>query len=335
MNMQLSPNEETKVKSFWERPEGTTGMLVLAGGAIGLYFAVPVLLAFAASVFALLGYTIGIVVLLAILAGILVVLSDKRFRVLMSLGFKMVMRKLTNAVVTIDPIGVRELFIEKMKKKRTSVSEARSKLSSQETKLNSLIQDSGREYQDAMNMATVAHAEGNSTQMQLLARKSARLESLARETLIPLRDQISQHLRIASKVYEACGFIIEDMEDDVRIRRLRAESVEASFSLIQASHEILHGGTEDRVLYDAAGEADLNEYHAKLGAVEMFLEDSRPVLEGFDLKNGVLQQQALARIEQWSKGDAFNFDLTTLSHRKSATAVEVKSFQPSNNLRIK
>lgn len=322
--MQFPVSTESNPKGFWERPEGVTGMITIAGALVGAYFAVPYLLTLAAGLFSLLGYTLGIVVLGAILAGLIVVLSDRKFRVLLSLGFKMVMRKLTNVIVTIDPIGVMEIYIERMKEKRKKIGEARTELRGQIRKIEKVLMDSKTEYENSMNMAKVAQDRGNAAQMQLHSRKSMRLESLARETLIPLRDQLVQHADVADKIYEATELIIEDMKDDLRVRAIRRESMEASFSLIQSANEILHGGTEERVLYDAALEADLNDYSAKLGALDSFLEDSRPVIEGFDLQNGVYQQQALERLSKWSNEPAFDFGTNVLSQRRQqAVAIEV------------
>lgn len=308
---------KSNLKSFWERPEGTTGMITLAGIAIGLYFALPLLLTFVTGLFALLGYTIGVVVLTAVLAALLVILTDKRTRILFSLAFKMAMKKLTSAIINMDPIAVMELYVDRMTEKRAKVREARDKLKGQKRKLEDQLRSSEGEYKNAMGIAEQARMSGNATQLQLQARKSARLEELARDTLMPLLSQISAHVDAADKVYEATGFIIDDMTDDIRVRKIRQENVKASFSLMSASKEILEGGSAERLMYDEAAEADLNSYYQKLGAVDAFLEDSKPVLDGFDLQNGVYEQQALARIEQWRSGQSFDFNSNVLSQRKA------------------
>ena len=57
------PNTEFKPKTFWQKPEGTTGAVFLMGiiGALGY-----VLFKFSAQILAMLSNTIGIVALLAI-----------------------------------------------------------------------------------------------------------------------------------------------------------------------------------------------------------------------------------------------------------------------------
>ena len=72
-------------KSFWEKPEGKTGMIVLAlmalGGGYLLYHALPVILI-------LLSNTLHAILLLVAIGVIIYLILDKRFRTLISFIYK-------------------------------------------------------------------------------------------------------------------------------------------------------------------------------------------------------------------------------------------------------
>ena len=72
----MSLQNENKPKSFWSRPEGTTGILALAAGGYGLFLALPALLAFMGGLVALLGQTIAVIILGAINAALLMILTN-------------------------------------------------------------------------------------------------------------------------------------------------------------------------------------------------------------------------------------------------------------------
>ena len=100
--MALGDNE-FKPKTFWERPEGTTGMVAIGLVILGLAVAGPALLALFNTMIALIGAGITMVVLGSILFGLIMIVTNKKFQTLMSYMFKSAMRKITGAFVEIDP----------------------------------------------------------------------------------------------------------------------------------------------------------------------------------------------------------------------------------------
>jgi hypothetical protein len=61
------PNTEFKPKTFWQKPEGTTGALFLAGILGGIGF---LLFKYSAAILEMLTNTIGVVALLAVLGSL-------------------------------------------------------------------------------------------------------------------------------------------------------------------------------------------------------------------------------------------------------------------------
>ena len=115
-------------KSFWSRPEGKTGMVVLAGLGVGLYFLLPSLIGFAGNLITLLGQTYAIVAMGAGLFVIAMVLLDGSFQRLVKNVFKLGMRAITGAVIEIDPIGIMKNYIQEALKKLDQMGEAKEAL---------------------------------------------------------------------------------------------------------------------------------------------------------------------------------------------------------------
>ena len=106
-----------KSKSFWERPEGFTGILFGVGALFGLWLLSPVIIAAFHSA-----------VLLGLLAAAVYVLLDPKFRNLFSYGYKLLMKGLTSLLITINPIGILEEFISRLEKKMEKTNELLEKL---------------------------------------------------------------------------------------------------------------------------------------------------------------------------------------------------------------
>jgi hypothetical protein len=289
---------DTPQKSFWSRPEGTTGMLAIGAGVVGLYFALPTLIAFMAGMAALLGHTIAVVALCAVLAAMLFVLTNKKFLTLCSYMFKSAMRKITGLFVEIDPIGIMKSYIEDLIKKREGMDSSRSKLKGQISVLKKKINDNATGYDRAMSMASLAKDKGNTGVLAVQSRQAGRLERLNKESFGPLLAQMEVHLRALDKYYEVTGTVIDDLGNEVEARKMEREMIMASYSAMSAAKKILMGGTDEKELFDQAMEFVVNDFGMKMGEIDSFIE-------GLDMQNGVYEADALKKLQAWeAKADS-------------------------------
>ncbi len=293
--------EDRTTKSFWQRPEGTTGMLAIAAGAVGLFFAAPALLAFVSTMVALVGQTIALVVLGAVLFALLYILTNKKFQTLCSYMFKSAMRKITGMFVEIDPIGIMRNYVDDLKKKRENLGENRDKLRGQLTVLERQINQNTTEYERAMSTAKVAREKGNQGQFSVQSRQAGRLEKLNKESLGPLKLQLEIHLRALNKYYDVTGTVIEDLQNEVAARETERKMILASHTAIKSAKAILAGGTDERELFDQAMEFVVEDYGMKLGEIESFIENSKGFVDGLDIQNGVYEAEALQKLKEWEQ----------------------------------
>jgi len=100
-----------KPKSFWQKPEGMTGLVFLAAilGAAGFLIATS-----GAAILSFISTTIGLVVALAVLGAIVFMALDPKMRNLIFYAYKSVMRAITGMFVQIDPIGILKTYVDEL-----------------------------------------------------------------------------------------------------------------------------------------------------------------------------------------------------------------------------
>ena len=101
-----------KSKSFWSRPEGIVGGVVLGGALLAggwlISTSIAALLAFFTT-------TIGIVVGLSILGLVIFMALDSKTRALVGFMYKSLMRWITGIFIKIDPISILKSYVDDLK----------------------------------------------------------------------------------------------------------------------------------------------------------------------------------------------------------------------------
>ena len=144
------PNTEFKPKSFWQKPEGTTGALFLAAIIGGIGF---LLFKYSGLILQMLSNTIGIVALLAVLGLIIYMVLDPKWRTLVSYMYKSVMRWITGVFVTIDPIGILKNYISDLQDNLQKMGTQIGNLKGQMRKLVTIVEENNKEITNSMLIA--------------------------------------------------------------------------------------------------------------------------------------------------------------------------------------
>lgn len=297
--------EDRSTKSFWEKKEGTTGMLVLALGAVGLYFAAPTLITFANRMTELIGSVAAMTVAGVGLFILLNIVFNSKVQTLVRYGFKSVMRWLTKWFVEIDPIGIMKNYVDELVGKREVMAQSRDKLKGQITVLTRQIDSNASDYEKSMSMAAIANKQGNAGQFKVQANQAGRMEKLNKESLVPLLTQLQLHLRAIDKYYEVTGTVIDDLRNEVKAREIERKMILASHSAMKAAKAILSGGTDAKELFDQAMEFVVEDFGMKMGEIDSFIENSKGFVEGLDMQNGVYEAEALKKLQAWeAKADS-------------------------------
>jgi phage shock protein A len=284
-------------KSFWQRPEGITGAVFLAGlllgGGILLSSILPALIALASNTLYLAG-------MLAALAGVIYVVLDPKARNLVWYLYKSVMRWITGVFVKIDPISVLKTYIEELEETLRNMSRQIGALRGQMRQLKGTMDANTEDIRKSMTLAEQAKNKGDEKNMALAARKAGRLqEANAKYNVLYTRMEVLY--RILTKMYENSEIVLEDTKDQINVKEQEYKAIHASHSAIRSAMSIISGDPDRRALFDQALEALADDVSSKVGEMERFMDTSKNLMASIDLQNGVFEEEGLRLLEQWEK----------------------------------
>ncbi|MCA0238593.1 MAG: hypothetical protein LCH81_19635 [Bacteroidetes bacterium] len=284
-------------KSFWQRPEGITGLLFLAaaviGGGVLLSALLPTLIVLAQNTLYLAG-------MLAALAAIIYMVLDPKMRNLVWYMYKSVMRAITGLFVKIDPISILKSYIEDLEDNLRSMSKQIGALRGQMRQLKGIMDGNNAEIQKNMTIAERAKKQNDDKNMALSARKAGRLQD-ANEKYDVLYKRMEVLYRVLTKMYENSELVLEDTKDQVNLKEQEYKAIAASHSAIRSAMSILSGDPDQRALYDQALEALADDVGQKVGEMERFMDTSKNLMASIDLQNGVFEEDGLRLLEQWEQ----------------------------------
>ena len=289
--------EEYKPKSFWKRPEGVTGAIVLGGLVIGggLLFAklLPTLVALAANTLYLSGMLIA-------LAAIIYMVLDPKMRNLVWYMYKSVMRWITGLFVQIDPIGILKSYVDDLKGNLRKMNKQISQLRGQMHKLKEIIYNNNKQIQSDLSLASRAKQKDKKAIVILKSRKAGRLKE-SNMRLEDLYKKMEVLYRVLTKMYENSEILMEDIKDQVMVKEQERKAIHASHSAMKSAMNIISGNKDQRYMFDMALEAVADDVSQKMGEMERFMDMSSNFMESVDLQNGVFEEEGLKMLEKWEK----------------------------------
>jgi len=284
-------------KSFWQRPEGATGFIFLAGIIIGGGYLLYKLLPFIVSI---LQNTIQAIVLFVVLGAILYILFDPKFRNLIWYIYKSLMRSITGLFVNIDPIGILETYIESLRKNLEEMNLHITKLKGQIQKIKTIISTNEAEMKESLQIAEQAKKSNNMDVVVINTRQYGRLEE-SNQRFNELLTKMEILYRVLSKMFDNSGYLIKDIENEVRIKKQEREAIKSGYSAMKRAMSIVNGDPDKKMLFDQAMDVIVDDISNKIGEMERFMEVSSTFIESIDLQNGVYEQKGLELLETMEK----------------------------------
>lgn len=293
---------QAPAKSFWKRPEGVTGIifaigLTLAGGYL-LYKALPYII----NLFENMLYA-GI--LLVALAAFVYVILDPKFRNLVWYFYKVIMRKITGVFVQIDPIGIIKTYIEELKDRRVDMNNQITKLKGEAGKLKKIISDNAAQTDENLRMAKKAKEMGKNAEFIVYSREAGRLDE-SNKNLVPLQTRMEKMYAFLSKMYDSAGYLIRDMESEIRVKEQEYQAIKSSHSAMESAMNIINGNSDKKLMFDQAMEFIQDDMGKKLGEMERFMDLSTQFINTVDIQNGVYEEKGMEMLDQLTEKD-FSF----------------------------
>jgi len=284
-------------KSFWEKPEGTTGMLFLAaaiiGGGYGLYLLLPFLIAMAAN-------TLTLMLMLGAIGAIFYVIMDPKFRTLISYGYKSIMRAMTGVFITIDPIGILKNYLSELRANLEKMCKQVSNLAGQIKVLEIEISKNKENIDRELKIASKAKENGQNQVVTLKARQAGRLGD-SNKTLGQILLKMQSTHRVLTKMKEVSEILVEDIGAEIDVKTREKKAIDASYGAFKSAMAIIKGNTSSKQIFDETMEFLAEDYGRKVGEIEEFMTASSGFISSIDLQNMVYEEDALKSLEAWEK----------------------------------
>lgn len=286
-----------KAKSFWKRPEGVTGAVVLGGSLIGISILVssvlPIILSW-------LSTTVGLVIVLAVLAAIVYMALDSKARALVSYMYKSAMRWITSFFIQIDPMAILKSYVDDLKSNLKKMTRQINHLRKQMHQLKEIVINNNKNIQQNLVLAGTAKANNNQSQLILNTRKAARLKE-SNHKMENLLKKMNVLYRVLDKMYENSGVMVEDINDQVKVKEQESKALTAGHSAMQSAMNIINGDKDKKMLFNEAVEAITDDVSMKMGEMEQFMEMSESFMDSIDLQNGVFEDEGMKMLEKWEQ----------------------------------
>ena len=290
-----------QLKSFWRRPEGTTGMIIPAVLiVVGIFFwgkIVPFLVKAAENTL----YLIGLLVLIAVTVTIL---SDKKFRAMAFNVYKSLMRFITSLFVKIDPIGIMKNYVDRLRETQRKIIDNINKLRGVIKGLEQEIHENERSKEQALKESSFARKDSQ-VMMSALRARQAKMLSEANISLAELKIKLELLLRVLIKMKDTSEYYIEDLDFRVNLAAKQRKAIHAGHSAMKKVVKAILGD-EEKELFEMAQQEVAEDYANKIGEMEGFIDITKDLIRAVDLKKGVALEEGLQMLEEWERKNTSN-----------------------------
>lgn len=293
MTLEL-PSGDFSPKKWFERPEKWVSLGALGVGAFALYIKLlPWLLT-------IVWGTVQLLVGGLVIAFIIALFAHPQSRFAVAYLFDRLMFALTNAIITIDPIGVMKKVIAYLKQLKAEIDEQDANLLGQEKTLKNAIKEDTAEARQALMLAAMAERQQKRGQVVTEAGKAHRRQQSIKNYR-ELLDLTVGHRTDLQKYGEMADAIIQDKEDYVKHREKERRIIYGVFNAVRAAARILKGSGTHLEMYTRADEYLVQDLSRKVGVIEQFKLASAGAINSYDLEKSVVDEEALELFERYKR----------------------------------
>lgn len=285
-----SSNTKMKELSNWDKPGGKLGIVVAgllgAGVLVGLYKILPFLISLATNLL-----TLGL--LLVLIALLLWVVTNKDFRRLCSVGYFMLMRKITGIFVEIDPISIVKRRVGMLKKKMGEIQTLLGKLKGSINDLERKNKERTSELETTIQEVKIYNEQGASKKMQaqIATNKVTRLKELL-DTYQGDLKQSKKWYEILTKLYEMAQLTVEDTENEVEIRTEQFTQMKKQHSIFKSVMSIVKGNPDEVALFNNAMDFMAQDISNKLGEMEFVIDSAGGLMDQYEMGKTLSSKKA-------------------------------------------
>ena len=284
--------------SKWEKPGGTTGMIVLGVvvGAIAINIT-PIMNFIAAAC----ASTLSAIGMAAALFLVLYCLFDPRIRNIGSTIYFMIMRKIEGLLVDYDPISIVKRKIMQMNNKIQEITDNMGKLRGLIDKSEKRIQDKKKQCDHDFQLLNKYKEAGKVQDAAVYERQVARLTEVIKNSEARLI-QSKQWYEIMGKLKHQAELTVLDATNEVNERVEEWEMIKAQHKAFTSIVGIINGKDDQFSLFTRAMDHMADDISQKLGEMSFIIEETGGLMSKIDMDNLVMSDKANALLAQYNSG---------------------------------
>ena len=302
--------DTSKIKSFWEKPEGTGGMVLIGTAAIVGGMAI---LSHLDQLIKLAENTLYFGFLLGTIGAITALLLNERFRFMCGTAFQSIARLLTSIFIAIDAIGILKNYLVQMRKKMKKIGGYVTSLAAQVGKVERDIAQRKEKVEGAqgyMRTAAAAEKRGDTATANLQATFAAREVEFIKRRTASLK-KMQQTLAILEEMEKRLDILYQDTDNQVIMLVDEYQAVKESYRAMKGASELINGD-EAKALFDQTCQYVTDQVGMKLGEMDRFMKQAEGSLKTMDLKSDVLNDQGLELLANWKKDGVLSYEAGAL-----------------------
>jgi hypothetical protein len=295
-------------KSFWKRPEGPFGMVVLValivGGCVGLYVILPFLIT-------LLTNTLYLIALAAVLFAILWLAFNPTFRTAVRNLFQYSVRWFASWVVETDPIGILRNNLDDMKKEKADLDQTLQRfagscerlqrsIAAKNDEINTLGHKAAKAEQMAAAAADPMEKERLMLERQTFLEKAGMLMQGVKQ-LQALEEQTSKMLTTFQHWSQIADSKIQRTENKVGFLAEQRKMILDAKATLGVGQRLLRGNPEQLKMVDMALDYLEEDTSRTLGEIREFSRYTDKLLTDDQIESGAAADEASAKFAEFNQ----------------------------------
>jgi phage shock protein A len=280
-------------KPLWKQKGGGFATVLLVGGIITFILLSPKLLfLFQSTLYAILTLCgIGVVLFL---------LTDKKFRMGLSVGYYILMKKIYGIFVQIAPDKILDRRIEQMENNIAKSERCTGNLGGIKSDIEGKIKTKRKLIKDQADVALVFEKEGDTDRALIAKREMIRQTDLA-NMYIETLNSVSKWYTTLKKLLDMAKLTVEDAKNEVEAIKERYKIAAMSYNAYKAAMSAMSGDPDENALFQSAIDKMSDDISSKLGEMELVLNETNGIIGKLDVRKEVMSIQGSQLLEKYEK----------------------------------
>ena len=291
-------NSIQKSMSNWDKPGGTLGLIVASAGACGgiilLYKILPFLITLTENLW-----------YLAILAGGLIglglLISNKSFRKTFSMGYFLLMRKITGIFIEINPIAILKQSVYEIKQKIKEIEIQMNKVSGLIRKNQTRLEEKKKAFEETILKLKEYKKQGKFDYATVYQRQADRLEEAIKKSAKRLEDS-KMWYEVLKKLKSRADLVVLDTENEVNEKEEEYESIKAQHTAYKSIKSIFKGEPDEMDIFARTMEYIETDIAMRLGEMNEIMDGTSALLDDIDIEDGVTAAKAAEILRLYDEG---------------------------------